>query len=278
MMRSCCGRAVEEGRVEPGIDRVLRLAVAVCCGGAGEPRGAVEVVADCGDCGEAGHALAGGEQDNELATECELRVEPVARSLRVAAEQRSRARRCGRRVPTSGRSLVGPTSADRGLSPRPERPYPGTRARRCRPFCPNPRRRHDMKALKLACALVGAALLLPAGAHAATLTNAGGTLTYTGGAAPRAPWASPKSPLRRHGRRVPRAREPRRAARRRSDRHPAAGHLHVGGDHGGVHPVPVHRRHDGRGQHRRRPRPDRCGRCVRRGHAARLDRSRRRPR
>ena len=38
-----------------------------------------------------------------------------------------------------------------------------------------------MKALKLACALVGAALLLPAGAHAATLTNAGGTLTYTGG-------------------------------------------------------------------------------------------------
>ena len=39
-----------------------------------------------------------------------------------------------------------------------------------------------MKALKLAGALVGAALLLPAGAHAATLTNAGGTLTYTGGA------------------------------------------------------------------------------------------------
>ena len=39
-----------------------------------------------------------------------------------------------------------------------------------------------MKALKLAGALVGAALLLPAGAHAATLTTAGGTLTYTGGA------------------------------------------------------------------------------------------------
>jgi HD-GYP domain-containing protein (c-di-GMP phosphodiesterase class II) len=37
-----------------------------------------------------------------------------------------------------------------------------------------------MKALKLAGALVGAALLLPAGAHAATLTNAGGTLTYCG--------------------------------------------------------------------------------------------------
>jgi hypothetical protein len=55
--RSC---GFEEGRVEPGIDRVLRLAVAVCCGSAGEPRGAVEVVADCDDCGEAGYALAGG--------------------------------------------------------------------------------------------------------------------------------------------------------------------------------------------------------------------------
>jgi hypothetical protein len=35
-----------------------------------------------------------------------------------------------------------------------------------------------MKAIRLFGALVGAALLLPAGAHAATLTNAGGTLTY----------------------------------------------------------------------------------------------------
>jgi hypothetical protein len=34
-----------------------------------------------------------------------------------------------------------------------------------------------LKALKLFGVLVGAALLLPAGAHAGTLTNAGGTLT-----------------------------------------------------------------------------------------------------
>jgi hypothetical protein len=36
-----------------------------------------------------------------------------------------------------------------------------------------------LKALTLFVAVVGAALLLPAGAHAATLTNAAGTLTYT---------------------------------------------------------------------------------------------------
>ena len=36
-----------------------------------------------------------------------------------------------------------------------------------------------MKGLKLFVVLAGAVLLLPAGAHAATLTNAGGTLTYT---------------------------------------------------------------------------------------------------
>jgi hypothetical protein len=36
-----------------------------------------------------------------------------------------------------------------------------------------------LNALKLLGALVAAAMLLPAGAHAATLTNAGGTLTYT---------------------------------------------------------------------------------------------------
>ena len=50
----------------------------MCGGGAGEPRGAVEVVADCGDCGEARQAFASGGQDDQLAAEASCFTERLA--------------------------------------------------------------------------------------------------------------------------------------------------------------------------------------------------------
>ena len=49
-----CAGGLEERRVEPGVDGVVGLAVAVCGCGADEARGAVVVAVDCGDRGKAG--------------------------------------------------------------------------------------------------------------------------------------------------------------------------------------------------------------------------------
>ena len=63
-------------------------------GGAGKPRGALQIVVDRRDRGEAGEGVGRGGRDDELARERELFAERVASGCDVARQDAQRLRRC----------------------------------------------------------------------------------------------------------------------------------------------------------------------------------------
>src|SRR6266567_2679249 len=79
---------VEECRLQPCVDRVLWIAVAMRGRGADEARSVRDIAPDDGDCREAAKCLMSGREDHHLTTQLQFLAKGVAGNVELARKQR----------------------------------------------------------------------------------------------------------------------------------------------------------------------------------------------
>jgi two-component system sensor histidine kinase VanS len=87
-----CGGWLEERLVEPGVERIVGFAVAVCLSSADEPSGPSGLAGDCGDRSQTTEAFKKQRPDDHFAAEREFLAERVRGGLGVTGQQRGQSK------------------------------------------------------------------------------------------------------------------------------------------------------------------------------------------